>query len=617
VDGRILAFPSPHAFILVSLMVMQKMREYSKIFLWILVIAFLGWLGLDLGANLTGRKVAKPWERGVIAKVGDFEITYNYYNAYLQRAIADTVRKLGRELTEDELKGLREKVFQEVVEDVRWGLLARDLGLNFSDDAIIKIIAMFPPPEIMQDTLFYTNGKFDFSKYLSLLRTPEAIPFFKLYEERLRRQIPRDIIRFFLAGMGSVSDLEVKYTFMLENTRVKIAYVPLPIKLVPDKDAQITIDEVRQFYKDNKELFSHPERVRMALVRAYLIPSQLDTFNTQDKVEAIMQQLKEGVKFSDAVKYYSDDLRTKKDSGKLGTIYIKDLPEPLQNALSGAKPGELVGPVFFEGGWYIFKVDSVKGDSLTLREIFVRLRVSDETKKAIRDSIMRAIKENKAEEFGFIVDTTPWVNINTKFFPLVGSNYEMRNFVKKAKVGEWSRVFETPNFMVSFGVVERQKPGLMDFEEVKDIAAEKLIARKKKDLLRGKAEEIKKYVEANDTAGIRKVFPDNPSVKLMTSGYIKKGVGVPGVPFQYRDKFFADILHANVGETRIFEHPVGFVVYKKLDEKKPDEKEFEAIKPFFKVQLSQKYANLILSAFEDELKERYPLEDYRDYLNMR
>ncbi len=611
--------PSPigHAFILVSLMIMQKMREYSKVFLWILVIAFLGWLGLDLGANLTGRNVAQPWERGVIAKVGDFEITYDHYNAYLQKALADTARKLGRELTQEEIDSLRNKVFRELVEDIRWGLLARDLGITLSDDAIIKIIAMFPPPEIMRDTLFYTNGKFDFGKYLSLLRTPEAIPFFRLYEERLRRQIPRDIIRFFLTGMGAVSDLEVKYTYDLENTRVKLSYVAIPIKVVPDKEVRFTIDQLREYYKKIKKDFWHPERVRFEIIRAYLIPSQIDTFNARDRAEVVVQQLKEGVKFSDAVKYYSDDMSSKRDSGRIGTVYIGNLPEAFQDALAGARPGEIIGPIPYAEGFYIFKVDSVKGDSLTLRQIFVRIKISDETRRAIKDSLERAVKENRIQEYGFLIDTSEYININWHVFPMVGENYELSAFAKKAKIGEWSRPMETPNYYVIFKLIERQEPGPSEFDEVADMVAARYISEKKREILRPKVEEVAKYLETGDTAGIRKVFPDNPGVRILESGYITKGVGIPGLPVNYRDRFFMDVLHAPLNEVRIFEHDLGFIVYKKLDEKKPSDQDFQKIKPFFKVQLSQKYVNLLMNAFESELKIRYPLEDYRDYLNIK
>ncbi|MEO0224749.1 MAG: hypothetical protein ABIL76_06635, partial [candidate division WOR-3 bacterium] len=73
-------------------MIMQTMRRIGVFVLWILILAFIGWIGLELGANILGYKVYQPWERGVIAKIGNYELTYNEFNLELEKAINDTTR---------------------------------------------------------------------------------------------------------------------------------------------------------------------------------------------------------------------------------------------------------------------------------------------------------------------------------------------------------------------------------------------------------------------------------------------------------------------------------------------------------------------------------------------
>ncbi len=83
-------------------MIMQTMRKIGVFVLWILILAFIGWIGLELGANIVGYKVYQPWERGIIAKIGNYELTFNEFSLELEKAVNDTTRILGRELTGEE-----------------------------------------------------------------------------------------------------------------------------------------------------------------------------------------------------------------------------------------------------------------------------------------------------------------------------------------------------------------------------------------------------------------------------------------------------------------------------------------------------------------------------------
>jgi len=63
----------------------------------------------------------------------------------------------------------------------------------------------------------------------------------------------------------------------------------------------------------------------------------------------------------------------------------------------------------------------------------------------------------------------------------------------------------------------------------------------------------------------------------------------------------------------VFEHDLGFIVYKKLEDVLPDLSQFENQKIIIKSQLYQRNLQNLINAFERELKEKYPLEDYSEH----
>ena len=50
-------------------MVMEKLRKQTKLYLWIVVGAFIGWIFFQLGENIAMRRKLKPWQRGILAEV--------------------------------------------------------------------------------------------------------------------------------------------------------------------------------------------------------------------------------------------------------------------------------------------------------------------------------------------------------------------------------------------------------------------------------------------------------------------------------------------------------------------------------------------------------------------
>jgi peptidyl-prolyl cis-trans isomerase D len=591
-------------------MIMQTMRKIGVFVLWILILAFIGWIGLELGANIVGYKVYQPWERGIIAKIGNYELTFNEFNLELEKAINDTTRKLGRELTGEEFDNLRKKVFDDLVDRIRWKLLLEDLKISLTKDAIVKTIVLFPPPEVVNDTIFYTDGKFDYGKYISLLRDQRSIPFFKIYEEKLKTEIPRDIIRYYLSVMSNVSDEEAKYEFLYRNRKVKILYANIPISLVPDT-IKLSEEEKRNYYNQNKEEFKAPSRVKLIVIRATKIPSYNDTILARDKAEMIKEQAKSGENFNKLAFLFSADLVTKNDSGRVKNFLINNLLPEVRDSFLKANENQIIGPILTPLGYYLYKIDRKNKDTVDFSQILIKITPSIETKKLIIDSIKNAIKNKNLE--GFRVDTTTYIPINSQFYPIVGENQEFKKFLEKGKIGDFSEVFDIGNILTAFIIIDKKKEGYQSYDEVKNIVEARALVKKKKEILKSSIDKVSQYLKNNDTSSIRSLFNNDQRVFILETGLITSDMFIQGLPFNDKDKFFNRVFEKGLNEVDVFEHDLGFIVYKKLEDLLPDLSQFENQKIIIKSQLYQRNLQNLINAFERELKEKYPLEDYSEH----
>jgi len=73
--------------------------------------------------------------------------------------------------------------------------------------------------------------------------------------------------------------------------------------------------------------------------------------------EAVKKQLAGGAAFEAVAMERSIDAQTRFKGGDLGEMTTDTLPQPLAEAIKGAKPGDLEGPVKVDAGWAVLKVD--------------------------------------------------------------------------------------------------------------------------------------------------------------------------------------------------------------------------------------------------------------------
>ncbi|MBZ5200082.1 peptidylprolyl isomerase [Planomicrobium chinense] len=134
------------------------------------------------------------------------------------------------------------------------------------------------------------------------------------------------------------------------ETQVKIAKL-----LGPNID--ITDEEVKSYFEENKESLAQPEQVEASHILV----------ETKEKADEVAAKLDNGEDFAELAKEYSTDTATAESGGDLGAFGTGEMAPEFEEAAFAMKTDEISEPVETEYGFHIIKVtDKTEAQEATL-----------------------------------------------------------------------------------------------------------------------------------------------------------------------------------------------------------------------------------------------------------
>jgi foldase protein PrsA len=132
--------------------------------------------------------------------------------------------------------------------------------------------------------------------------------------------------------------------------RVKLDVLSNKIRQEVTKDTgDISDDDVEDYYNQNEQQFSQPERRDVRVVLA----------KKEDKAQEALQRLRGKEDFKKVAKQLSEDPATKEQGGQLLGISKGQQEPALDKAIFAAAEGKLSGPVKTSRGFYVFEVTKI------------------------------------------------------------------------------------------------------------------------------------------------------------------------------------------------------------------------------------------------------------------
>ena len=146
----------------------------------------------------------------------------------------------------------------------------------------------------------------------------------------------------FLKTSG-MSEEDILYRFKLETLQQKLT------QKVTEKESKVSDKDVEDYYAKNKKRFAQPERRDLNVVLT----------KTKAKAQEAKDAIDGGGSFKSVAKKYSIDDASKQQGGKLPAVAEGQQEKAFNDAIFGAKKGDLQGPVKTQFGYYVFEVTKV------------------------------------------------------------------------------------------------------------------------------------------------------------------------------------------------------------------------------------------------------------------
>ncbi|MBT3923993.1 MAG: hypothetical protein HOF21_15610 [Nitrospina sp.] len=180
----------------------------------------------------------------------------------------------------------------------------------------------------------------------------------------------------------------------------------------------ISDEDVKKYYEDNKPKFQRPESFRTRHILAALFtPKELRTQSISElqknreyffskaekKIDDIIKELKEGADFEELAKQKSDDEGSKINGGDLGFIYKGVFDPAFDEAVSKLSLGETSGKIETRFGFHVVQLIEKQPSELApfdeMENAIQKFLFTEEAKKLVQDYVEDLKKQATIKTF--------------------------------------------------------------------------------------------------------------------------------------------------------------------------------------------------------------------------
>lgn len=593
---------------------MTKLREMSKLFLYLLVVAFLALMVLEWGADITGRS-----SRGnnIVGKINGHEITVEEYNQMLQNAYENERQRTGGELSDADMKRLQNEVWENIIQQILLQEQIKKMGIKVTKREIAYHSVHNPPQYFRNIPAFLTNGQFDINKYRQALQNPQVEQTVVSY---VAQNLPFQKLLARITAAVMVTEEEIKDAFMRQSMRAKVEYVGAPLYKFSSKEVEVSEEEAKKYYEEHKDDFKVEEKRVLNYVLFSTAPTHEDSMRVYRLAEDILKEARSGADFAKLADEYSEDPSVQTNHGDLGYFKRGDMDPAFEKAAFSGKPGEIIGPVKTRFGLHIIKImDRKKEDGVEkvrASHILLRFNASASTVEDARDRADEFAQIAKESGFKVAADrlkykiekTPPFVKRN--FIPGLGLMEGAVEWAFHAEKGEISDPFRAQTGYVVFEVAEIQPAGYRPFEEVKSICINRIKTEKRKQMAREYALKFADAVKSGTPFPQIAASDEQHILVADTSGYFLFGAPIPKLGRSVDINAAAFALPLNQ-PSDLLEAQQGYFYIKVLDRTEFNEEEYAKQREVLRQRLLQQKQLRVFQAWYDALKASAEIEDYR------
>ena len=630
---------------------LQAMRENVKslkIFLWLVIAAFIGTIFFVWGqGNSQGgarSQNAVAWVNGEPISYTSFENSFrNIYGFYKQI--------YGDNLTPEMMQNLQleQVALSQLTQNTLLAQEAERYKLTVSDEELVQTIHKMPQ--------FQTDGQFDPIVYKSTLERARLNT--QDFEEQIEQSLVVEKIRHVIQQSARISDQEVLNDYKVQNETVQVEGLLVKAESFTEQ-VELSDEELQNYYDAHKEEFTTPPRVKVQYLhfdpqqfKAEISPTEeeirdyyeaneeefnkgkevharhilLRTASDADeetlakvkaKAEELFSQLKAGADFSELAKENSEDPGSAPEGGDLGFFTKGRMVPEFEEAAFSLAEGEISEPVKTQFGYHLIKVEEIREEAdpygKAKEEITERLKLAgakdlaaERAEFGYEDLLETDNLQEVAAKDGLEVKVSDFfaqgepIDSETNALPQIQEIAFTLNSEQK-----FSQPVETPGGYYLLEFLELKEPYVPEFTDVSEEVNEALRQEKASEMAKAESEKIRKALEEGTSwetvAEQEKVETITPRPFNRRQKYIAEAQGnseeFVSVAFALSDDSPSEVIELNDN----------YCVIRVTKRQGIDPEQFETEKDELRQRLLEQKQSTVLREYIDELKEKAEIQ---------
>ncbi len=523
------------------------MRSNAKYVFFILAGSFVLWLAIG-----QVMQILQP-NANIVLRVNGQEVPITLYQQRLQAAYEQYRQQTGTTtLAREDEQQIQEQVTNQLIQEILLRQEYGRLGIQVSDEEIIEAARTSPPPEVMRDPQFQTNGQFDIRKWQQFLQSGADRNTLAQIEALYRERLPQIKLAQYITADVYVSDAKLWRIYKDQHDSATIAVLAVWPYLVTDS-IPVADAELERYLKAHADDFKRPAMAFVRFVAVPHLPDPADTAAARARVARIQAELARGAKFEDVARRESSDTVSGRQGGDLGWVKRTEstFDPQFMAALKGLTPGRVSPPVLTQFGYHLIRADAVKGDSLKLRHILVPIELQgahldavetrvDSLERLAADQPSGALLDSAAKRFNLPLSATYRIVDGERLTLGRYTIPDVSVWAFEARVGETSPIIEAKPAYYVFrldSLVPEGVPPLADVrapvESAVKLEKQKEIAKRHADSLAVALRGIPNLMAAGAARALQ-IQRFGPFTRLQPPGYVAREPVVVGAAFGLR-----------------------------------------------------------------------------------
>ncbi|OQY28814.1 MAG: hypothetical protein B6244_05865 [Candidatus Cloacimonetes bacterium 4572_55] len=612
-------------------MSMKKMRDYSKVFIWLMAIAFILSTFVLWGMQYSPSMQQQQNESettNVAAEINGDKIMINEFRRAFEQALNQReVQDPDLELTDQDIKQIRSQTLRDLTDQILFDQQVKKHGIQVTYEEVAEELKT-NPPDFLKSTFIDSMGVFNYAEYITALKQADDSQL-RMIEQTLMNYLPRKKLQDKVQASVRVGDLEAWEDFVSKNEKVKIKYISVDLNQVDQSSVTATGDEIQKYYNENKDDYKQPEQRIADYVQLEIKMSPEDHQELTEKRKMITEELASGADFAELASQYSQDTGSGAKGGDLGFFGRNQMVKPFEETAFRLEDNEMSDWIKSRFGWHLILRHSSKmekdsndedQEKIHASHILLKEEPSNATKNEVGEAAYKFssdVSENPenfqslAEAAGLTVNVTKAFTEEGGMIAGLGRMPDAVSSIFSKEIGEPTSKFDMggDKGYAIFRLKEIIPEGFKEFDQVKEMIKNKLIREKRLERAGAIADSLYQVVQ-NGTSfeGIAEADSDftvQESEEFTRSSYVKN-IG--------RDNDVtraAFILSLNTSSKPLKTNKAYYLI-QVLEHKDADKEKFEKEKSSIKTQLLAPKQNTAFNEWFTEVRDQAEIVDNLD-----